>query len=127
MTLLVRIFLIIGAVLTTVFFGLQVRKGKLQINYALFWIVFAGLLVIVSIFPELVISLAQILGFQSPANFLFLLIIFVLFIREFYLTIQLSLLEEKVKNLSQKIAIKKSNTTCSKETTHIRHQNGNLL
>lgn len=101
----IRIFLILGAVVTTYYFGMQVKKGKVEIQHSLFWLLFSLFLVLASIFPSGIIFIAKQLHFQSPANFLFLMIIFVLFLKEFLLTIQLSKLEERHKNLTQKIAL----------------------
>ncbi len=107
MSIMLRGLLVVGAIITTSYFGNEVKKGKLDIKYSLFWILFSLFLVFVSLFPFVLIKVSSVLSFKSPANFLFLLIIFVIFMREFVLTVQLSKLEEKNKKLIQKIALER--------------------
>lgn len=46
----------------------------------------------------------------APVNFLFLVMIFILLLRTFIMSIRMAELEEKVKNLTQKIAIQNHET-----------------
>ena len=63
------------------------------------------LLVLFSIFPQIADWLAQLVGVYSTTNFIFLLIIFILLVKCFQLTMDISKLDNKVKELVQKIAI----------------------
>ena len=54
MTPVFRIVLIVVSLLSTYYILKKIRQSKLQIEYAIFWIVFAGVLVIISVFPRLV-------------------------------------------------------------------------
>jgi len=108
MSILLRIFLFVGAVCTLVYFFSKIRKNNLDIDYSLFWIIFSCVLVVVSIFPAIITWAAQLLGFISPANMVFLLIIFLLTVKLFSVTVKLSRLEHKLKTLSQSIAIKEA-------------------
>ena len=100
-----RLVLIICSLLTVVFIIRKIRQSKVQINYAIFWILFSVCLLIFSLFPEISISLARILGIYSSTNFIFLVILFAVIIKLFFNTIEISNLEYKIKELSQKIAI----------------------
>ena len=101
-----RIVLIIGSFCTAAFIVKKIRQSKLQIEYAIFWLIFAGILVVLSIFPEIEIYGAAIMGIYASTNFIFLMIFFLLIIKVFLMTIELSTLEYRVKELTQKIAIK---------------------
>ena len=59
----------------------------------------------VSIFPGIITWAADLMGFISPANMVFLLVIFLLVLKLFSVTIKLSLLENKIKTLVQHIAL----------------------
>ena len=83
----------------------KIRQSKLKIEYIIFWLVFSTLLVFMGIFPQVVSWISRTLGFQAPINLVFLLIIFVLILKLFYNTLQISALESKVDNLAQQIAI----------------------
>lgn len=105
MSIYIRVLLIIGAVLMLAFMLKKIRQSKLKIEYIIFWIVFSTLLVIIGIFPQVISWISRVLGFQAPINLVFLLIIFVLIIKLFFNTLQISALENKVDSLAQQIAI----------------------
>ena len=97
--------LILGAILMTYFILKKIRQSKLQIEYAIFWIIFSGILLIFSIFPFLVALLTRLIGMELPVNFIFLLFILILILKAFFQTIETSALENKVRNLTQRLAI----------------------
>lgn len=97
--------LIFGAVLMTYYILKRIRQSKLQIEYSIFWIVFAGILLVFSIFPFLVAMLTRAIGMELPVNFIFLFFIFILILKAFFQTIETSALENKVRNLTQRLAI----------------------
>lgn len=84
----------------------KIRKAQLQIEYAIFWVGFSLLLIIMSLFPNAVYSLTKLFGMQAPVNFVFLMIIFILLLRTFAMSLKLAQLEEKIKNLVQQVAIR---------------------
>lgn len=100
-----RIILILASLMTTVYIVKRIRYSKLQIEYAIFWIILSFLLILISIFPVLVTIPTNIIGMQAPVNFVFLVIIFILLIKAFMQTIEHSQLENKLNDLTQKIAI----------------------
>jgi hypothetical protein len=100
-----RIILILASLMTTVYIVRKIRYSKLQIEYAIFWIILSFLLILISIFPVLVTLPTNIIGMQAPVNFVFLVIIFILLIKAFMQTIEHSQLENKLNDLAQKIAI----------------------
>lgn len=97
--------LIFGAVLMTYYILKRIRQSKLQIEYAIFWIIFSGILLIFSIFPFLVALLTRMIGMELPVNFIFLFFILILILKAFFQTIETSALENKVRNLTQRLAI----------------------
>lgn len=105
MTFLIRILLIISAILMLVFMLKRIRQSKLKIEYTIFWIAFSTLLVLMGIFPKIFYRISGLIGFQSPISMVFLVIIFVLIVKMFFMTIQISQLENKVDALAQQIAI----------------------
>ena len=105
MTLQMRVLLFLGALGTLVYIMKKIRKNRVDIDHAIFWILFSGILVLVSIIPEAITWAADLFGFLSPANMVFLLVIFLLIIKLFSVTIKLSALENKIKSLTQYIAL----------------------
>lgn len=102
---ILRLLLILASLSTTLYILRRIRHAKLQIEYAIFWLLFAGILLIISIFPNLMIMLTRAVGMQSPINCVFLIVIFTLMIKLFMQTIEHSQLEDKLKQLTQRLAI----------------------
>ena len=100
-----QVLLIFGAVLMTYYIMKRIRQSKLQIEYSIFWIVFSAILLVFSIFPFLVALLTRMIGMELPVNFIFLFFILILILKAFFQTIETSALENKVRNLTQRLAI----------------------
>jgi len=83
----------------------KIRQSKLQIEYILYWLFFAVVIVIFSIFPDLAVWGSNALGIYSPPNFIFLIILFLLIVKIFLSSIEISNLEYRIKELAQKLAI----------------------
>lgn len=107
MSITLRILMIVGAFALMIFMLKKIRQSKLKIEYTVFWIIFSAVLIIMGIFPKLFYLISDLIGFQSPINMIYLVIIFVLIVKLFFTTIQISQLENKVENLTQAIAIHK--------------------
>ena len=105
MSAVFQVLLIFGAVLMTYFIMKKIRQSKLQIEYAIFWIIFSVVLLIFSLFPFLVAMMTRAIGMELPVNFIFLLFILILILKAFFQTIETSALENKVRNLTQRLAI----------------------
>lgn len=105
MSLYIRVLLIIGALLLLAYMIKRIRQSKLKIEYSIFWIGFSAILVLMGVFPGIVSRIAHMLGFISSVNMVFLVIIFILIVKLFFNTLQISALENKVDSLAQQIAI----------------------
>ena len=90
MSLTVRILCVIGAILMFLFITSSVRKKHIQISDSIFWVLFSFLILIVAVFPQIAISLSDLIGIASPSNFVFLCIIALLL-----LIIEVCVLERK--------------------------------
>lgn len=100
-----RVILIAGALATVAFMLWRIRRSRMQIRDSIFWIIFSGILLVLSIFPDLASWASQLLGFVAPINFVYLFIIFVLLIRMFSNTLRISQLDAKVQHLAQRLAL----------------------
>lgn len=93
------------AILFFVLIVRNVKKSKLRTDYALVWIIFSLVLIIIAVFPEIAYFFAKLIGVMSPANMVFAFIILLLIIMVYSLFARVSALEERVKNLIQHVAI----------------------
>jgi hypothetical protein len=105
MTMKLRIALILVSLATFCLIIRRIRQSKVQIESAIFWILLAMVLVVYSIFPQVADLCAGLLGIYATTNFLFLFAIFVLIVKVFLMTIHISQLESKVKELVQLMAL----------------------
>ena len=100
-----RVLLIVGAVCMLFFVLNKIRKSQLQTDYAVFWFIFAGCLVIVSMFPQIVYWLCSLIGIESPANLVFLLVFVILIIRLLTASVEIAKLKSKIERLTQSVAL----------------------
>ena len=105
MTVIFRVILVIVSILTMAFMMRKIRQAKVQIEAALFWVIMALILVVFSLFPAVADACAHLLGIYSTPNFRFLFMIFLLIVKVFGMTLQMSQMESKQKELVQRIAL----------------------
>lgn len=104
----IRILLLIVASVSFAYMMHQIRKSRLLIRESLFWFFFSALLILMAVFPHLISSMSHFFGIDTPANFVFLFIIALLITRIFKMTIQVSVLNERIDELTRVIAIRET-------------------
>lgn len=107
MSIILRIALIAASAVMMGFMLKRIRHSKLQIEYSIFWILFSFMIFILSIFPQIGSAFSRALGFQAPINFVLLFVILLLIVKLFFVTIEISNLENRIKELVQNQAIDK--------------------
>lgn len=105
MTPIFRCILVMVSLMTMAFMMRKIRQAKVQIEAAMFWVIMALILVVFSLFPSLADTCARLLGIYSTPNFLFLFMIFLLMVKVFGMTLQVSELESRQKELVQMLAL----------------------
>ena len=100
-----RALLVLGAVAALYVVGKQVKKQKILVEDAVFWVVVAVVFVVIAVFPDIAINLAYALGFMSASNFVYLVIIALLLWKAFTNSAEISRLRTKVNELAQEIAL----------------------
>ena len=105
MTVMLRVALIFVSVFTMTFMMRKIRQAKMEIEAALFWVIMALMLVVFAVFPSVADFCARLLGIYATTNFLFLFAIFVLILKVFFMSIHISQLESKIKELVQAMAL----------------------
>ena len=105
MALTLRIVLIVASVFVSVYALRKIRKAQLNIDDAFYWVMVSALLLIMSIFPAVPTYLSSLTGIESPANFVFLVMIFLAFVKLFGLSIEFSIQKYRLNKLIQKLAL----------------------
>jgi hypothetical protein len=103
-SLLKIIIFLSGALFTFTVLALLVRR-KINERNSLVWLTGAVLIMIISLYPALLDWIARQVGVDYPPSLLFLFSILVLLVIVLYQSIQISMLNEKVKELAQHISI----------------------
>ena len=102
-----RIILIIGSLGFFIFIMNMVRTKKLELKYALTWILTSLSFVLLSIFPEILYFIAAVMDIELPVNALYLCVIFLLLMIVFTLTVAVSRQALRIKTLVQEIGLLK--------------------
>lgn len=105
MSLLFSMTLLIGALLAFYLILRKIRHAEVTIADSTFWFLFALTLVLMGVFRQIPFFFADVFGIESPANFVFVYVIAVLVLREFYTTVKVSKLQAKVNALVQREAL----------------------
>lgn len=101
-----------------------IKRSKISLDLASVWILWGCGLITISIFPEIVEYTSKLLEIKTTINALYLIIIFILYCLVFYLFLKISILENKLKNLIQIIALQKKNEGDKKNIYHRTSENG---
>jgi hypothetical protein len=105
MQVTLRVFIfVLGTIFTLTVVRLLIKKSISERN-SLLWLLGTAVIFILSIYPKIIDKIAYAIGVEYPPTLLFLLgIIILLFITLFH-SIQISILNSQVKELTQYIAI----------------------
>ncbi len=111
MSIVLRVLLITISVLAGIYSVRQIRKSQVKIGNAIFWFALTFLFLIISIFPQIIIFLADLIGVESPVNLVYLIMIFLLFYKVFTLSVKMSKLEHMINILTSENAILRKKVT----------------
>lgn len=105
MSSVLRIILLIGSSGFFIFIINMVRVKKLELKYALTWILTSFSFVILTVFPEVLYFIAGLLHIELPVNALYLCILFLLLLIVFSLSVAVSRQALRIKTLIQEIGL----------------------
>lgn len=104
MTSKLQLSLLIVSVLSLIYVIFTVIKNKMNIHYAVVWIIWSICMIILSIFPRVVTVIGELIGVFAPVNTVYLLLIFLLYCMTFYLFLKISKHNEEIIKLNYEIA-----------------------
>lgn len=104
-----RLLLIVSSVFSFLYIVSRVKNSKMRVDDSVFWIISSLFFVVISIYPSILIGVANVIGFESAANLVFLLVVGVVFLKLFILSVKLSILTEKNSQLVQYVSILEKN------------------
>ena len=107
MSIGLRCLLLIGALAVLFFMLKKIRQERVKIEHSIFWIFFSVIMVVLGAFPVISYKAAELIGVISPVNIVYLVIIGILLIKMFFMTIQISHLENKIDSVAERVALDK--------------------
>lgn len=100
-----RMFLIISVCIYLIIIIQFLKRKKLNLKYTLLWLFSAFVMLMVTIFPQIINFLAKIVGIVSPVNLVFVVEGMFVLIILLSLTVIVSHLTNRVYRLTQTVAI----------------------
>lgn len=107
MNINLKLSLIILLLLQLILIANRVKRKKMTMKYASFWIFLIIIMSVIVVFPSIVFKLSKLAGFEEASNMIFLLGFFFLFYVSFIITTSISIQNEKIKTLIQEVSILK--------------------
>ena len=105
MTVQLRIILFILILLTFALFVDQIKQKKLKLQYTLTWMLLLLFILIVTVFPEILGFVANIMGIALLINMIFFFGFLFTLVIIYRLTMAVSKQSEEIKFLTQKVAL----------------------
>lgn len=102
-----KLFIIIG-ILVIVYIFHTVKKGKFSVNESIFWMFGGFVILILSIFPGIIVFLAEKIGIDYPPSLLFMLCSVFLLFMCFRNNRRIAEQQEKIIELAQQVTLLKS-------------------
>ena len=106
MSYILRYLLIVGSVFSLVLCFNKIEQSKLKVNDSIGWVIGCIILILMSLFSNVVEWISNKMGFIAPVNFIFFSFIVFLLMQVFSYKIKISELNEKLKDIDHYIALK---------------------
>lgn len=103
----IQIEMTIAALILLIIIIISLKKNSLSIKNSVAWLLLPIIFIIIAIFPDPLTHFANWLGFETLANFIFLVVIALLIILCFSLTLTASKQQSQITKLIQELSILK--------------------
>ena len=105
MNIKIQIIIAIGILIALVVIINMIRRKKLELRYALVWLAVGVSILVLDCFPELITWLSHQIGIESPVNMLFFFGFCFSLVIIFVLTMAMSRMSIRIKELAQELAL----------------------
>ena len=106
MTIRLQVIMLAVIIILFIYMGNQLRRRNLNLKYSLVWLFCIAGVALFCIFPDLLSNVSVFLGIETPVYALFLICIVVLTLICISLTVAVSRLNDRLRTITQNIAIK---------------------
>lgn len=116
MNIRIQIIIAVGVLFALAIIINMIRKKKLELRYALAWLLVGVSILVLDCFPNLIAWISKQIGIASPVNMLFFFGFCFSLVIIFTLTMAMSRMSIRIKQLAQELALyKKENQKNLKE------------
>ncbi len=106
MSLKLQIILVVIWLLMLFYLITQIRNRVVSIKHSLTWLILDLILIVLSVFPNILVWLGKVFGVETPSNMLFFFGFVLVLMIAYSHTVALSRLSEKQKAIAQYFALK---------------------
>lgn len=103
----IQIEMAIATVILLVLIVVSLKKNTITTKSSIAWLLLPVVFLLITIFPEPVAAFSRWLGFETLANFIFVIVIALLIVICFFLTITISHQQNQITKLIQETSILK--------------------
>lgn len=104
--ILISVLFILVVIFMIIYF---IKKDKIKVKYSIIWLLLFVILLVCILIPGFLYLLTNILGFNTPSNMIFSMLLAVLVIISISLTGIVSSQDKKIRLLIQEVSILKKN------------------
>ncbi len=104
---MIYVFAIIFAIVFEIFILNLVRKNKLDEKYSILWIILGIIILIVAIFPDIIVKVADLFNVYYPPTLMLLFALMILGTYIIHISIVLTKQNKMIVKLTQELAIVK--------------------
>lgn len=105
MTLTLQVTLVTFCFVLLILIVRQIATSRVIFSDFNYWILFSILLIVMAIFPQIIIYIAQLIQIETPVVAVFLIVIFLLILLVLSASFRISVLNRRFIQLTQKIAL----------------------
>ena len=98
-------FALAASLALVVFLVVLLRRRRLREKYAITWIVVALAVCVMGAFPDVVGTIASVVGVETPSNLLFAMALILLLGVCIQLSVEITELEEETRTLAEEVAL----------------------
>lgn len=103
--LTLRVLLIAASLIVVIVVVHSSRKARMNVKYAILWIVWSALLLIIALWPQLAFYAAKSFGFASVTNFVLVVMVGLLFMFNYYTYLKMSHMAKEINDLNYELAL----------------------